>query len=117
MSDADLTALLADWTAAALRIGAQHDVADRGRATARRLRPRAPPLPRRRRTWRTVLRHVDGLAAYAADADIVRVAAWFHDAVYDADRGDNEVVSAGLAETVLDRLDVDRGRSSPRSSG
>ena len=40
-------------------------------------------------------------------ADLVRVAAWFHDAVYDPNRDDNETASANLAETVLDRLDVE----------
>jgi predicted metal-dependent HD superfamily phosphohydrolase len=48
-----------------------------------------------------VLEHVDELAGEAADADAVRLAAWFHDAVYDPSRGDNEERSARLAERTL----------------
>ncbi|GAA3118798.1 putative metal-dependent HD superfamily phosphohydrolase [Kribbella aluminosa] len=50
-----------------------------------------------------VLATVDELAEYADDADTVRLAAWFHDAIYDpqADPGENEEVSAQLAELEL----------------
>jgi predicted metal-dependent HD superfamily phosphohydrolase len=48
-----------------------------------------------------VLSHVDALASHADDPDLVRLAAWFHDAVYDPRRGDNEELSARLAERVL----------------
>jgi predicted metal-dependent HD superfamily phosphohydrolase len=48
-----------------------------------------------------VLDGVDELAAEADDADAVRLAAWFHDAVYDPARGDNEERSAVLAERTL----------------
>jgi predicted metal-dependent HD superfamily phosphohydrolase len=48
-----------------------------------------------------VLDGVDELAAEADDADSVRLAAWFHDAVYDPARGDNEERSAVLAERTL----------------
>ncbi|WP_344233193.1 hypothetical protein [Kribbella hippodromi] len=50
-----------------------------------------------------VLATVDELAEYAEDADTVRLAAWFHDAIYDpqADPGENEEVSAQLAELEL----------------
>jgi predicted metal-dependent HD superfamily phosphohydrolase len=48
-----------------------------------------------------VLEHVDALAAEADDAEAVRLAAWFHDAVYDPSAGDNEERSAELAERVL----------------
>ncbi len=54
-----------------------------------------------------VLRHVDELAADATDADVVRLAAWFHDAVYDPRAADNEERSARLAEKVLAELRVD----------
>src|SRR5205823_7634 len=45
-----------------------------------------------------VLDHVDVLEKYAADPDVVRLAAWFHDAVYFPDRSENEERSARLAE-------------------
>ncbi|MGY6020500.1 HD domain-containing protein [Streptomyces spinosirectus] len=48
-----------------------------------------------------VLEHVDVLAQYAADPDVVRLAAWFHDAVYLPDRSENEERSARLAERAL----------------
>ncbi|MEQ4207678.1 metal-dependent phosphohydrolase [Actinopolymorpha sp. B17G11] len=48
-----------------------------------------------------VLDRIDRLAAYAHDADAVRLAAWFHDAIYDPHRADNEEQSARLAEDLL----------------
>jgi predicted metal-dependent HD superfamily phosphohydrolase len=54
-----------------------------------------------------VLDLVDELAAYAADPDAVRLAAWFHDAVYDPERADNEERSARLAERMLADTDLD----------
>ncbi|MEU2059592.1 hypothetical protein [Streptomyces sp. NPDC013455] len=48
-----------------------------------------------------VLDHVDVLQAYAADPDVVRLAAWFHDAVYLPERSENEERSARLAERAL----------------
>jgi predicted metal-dependent HD superfamily phosphohydrolase len=58
-----------------------------------------------------VLGLVDELAGAAADPDAVRLAAWYHDVVYDPERGDNEQVSAERARAGLrglvpdDRLD------------
>jgi predicted metal-dependent HD superfamily phosphohydrolase len=49
-----------------------------------------------------VLGHVDLLADEAGDARAVRLAAWFHDAVYDVHATDNEEQSARLAEATLD---------------
>ncbi|WP_037608330.1 HD domain-containing protein [Streptacidiphilus rugosus] len=49
---------------------------------------------------------VDRLAAHAEDADLVRLGAWFHDAVYAPDRTENEERSARLAERVLPELGV-----------
>ncbi|GGK89302.1 hypothetical protein Ppa06_54010 [Planomonospora parontospora subsp. parontospora] len=51
-----------------------------------------------------VLDHVDALAGHAGDPDLVRLAAWFHDAVYDPQRGDNEERSARMAERALPEL-------------
>ena len=48
-----------------------------------------------------VLDHVDVLERYADDPDLVRLAAWFHDAVYLPDRSENEERSARLAERAL----------------
>ncbi|MGC0331184.1 putative metal-dependent HD superfamily phosphohydrolase [Streptomyces sp. SAI-170] len=53
-----------------------------------------------------VLDHVDTLERYAADADVVRLAAWFHDAVYLPDRSENEDRSARLAERALPEAGV-----------
>src|SRR5207247_5708292 len=55
-----------------------------------------------------VLDHVDSLADAATSADVVRLAAWFHDAVYDATPGDEER-SAELAEALLPPLGVTGG--------
>ena len=54
-----------------------------------------------------VLHTVDELADLADDADAVRWAAWFHDAVYDVRRDDNEEMSARLAVEELTALDCD----------
>jgi len=54
-----------------------------------------------------VLERVDLLAAEAERPDVVRLAAWFHDAVYDATADDNEQRSAELAQRSLGRLRVD----------
>jgi predicted metal-dependent HD superfamily phosphohydrolase len=57
-----------------------------------------------------VLAAVDALAELAADPVAVRLAAWFHDAVYDRRPGDDEEASAVLAGQVLTRLGVPQGR-------
>ncbi|MFI7138536.1 hypothetical protein ACIBQ5_12485 [Streptomyces massasporeus] len=48
-----------------------------------------------------VLDRVEELERYARDPDVVRLAAWFHDAVYLPDRSENEERSARLAERAL----------------
>ncbi|SER03956.1 Predicted metal-dependent phosphohydrolase, HD superfamily [Streptomyces sp. yr375] len=58
-----------------------------------------------------VLDRVDELEAYADDADVVRLAAWFHDAVYLPDRSENEERSARLAERALPEAGVSRERT------
>ncbi|TDD89361.1 HD domain-containing protein [Actinomadura rubrisoli] len=53
-----------------------------------------------------VLDLVDELAGDAAHPDTVRLAAWFHDAVYDPERADNEERSARLAARMLADTDL-----------
>ena len=54
-----------------------------------------------------VLEHIDTLAGHAADPDVVRLAGWFHDAVYRPDRSENEERSAALAERALPEAGLD----------
>ncbi|MCL7425185.1 hypothetical protein [Streptomyces sp. YS415] len=58
-----------------------------------------------------VLDHVDVLEEYAADPAAVRLAAWFHDAVYLPDRSTNEERSARLAERALPEAGVPAERT------
>lgn len=58
-----------------------------------------------------VLDRVDLLAEYAQDIDAVRLAGWFHDAVYLPDRSTNEERSARLAERALPELGIDEART------
>ncbi|MEU6971775.1 hypothetical protein AB0A71_29370 [Kitasatospora aureofaciens] len=92
--------LLTAWTALLNRCGATDDPEPYGRELLRRWSE-----PQRRyhtpEHLRAVLRHVDDLAGHAADADAVRLAAWFHDAVYRPDRTENEERSAALAVRAL----------------
>ncbi|WP_159769258.1 HD domain-containing protein [Streptomyces sp. HM190] len=53
-----------------------------------------------------VLDRVDLLEEYAADPALVRLAAWFHDAVYLPERSTNEERSARLAERALPEAGV-----------
>ncbi|WP_172388101.1 hypothetical protein [Streptomyces sp. MNP-20] len=48
-----------------------------------------------------VLDHIDTLERHADAPHLVRLAAWFHDAVYAPDRSENEERSARLAERAL----------------
>jgi predicted metal-dependent HD superfamily phosphohydrolase len=57
-----------------------------------------------------VLAVVDEQATFAADTDAVRLAAWYHDAIYDPNRVDNEEASALLAEAALPTLGVPPAR-------
>ncbi|MGW0310119.1 HD domain-containing protein [Streptomyces flavidovirens] len=58
-----------------------------------------------------VLGHLDTLAGHADDPAAVRLAAWFHDAVYRPDRSENEERSAVLAERALSELGLDGART------
>ncbi|WP_299535433.1 hypothetical protein [uncultured Streptomyces sp.] len=53
-----------------------------------------------------VLDRIDVLAGHAANPARVRLAAWFHDAVYRPDRTENEERSAALAERALSEAGV-----------
>jgi predicted metal-dependent HD superfamily phosphohydrolase len=53
-----------------------------------------------------VLDRVEVLEEHAADPDLVRLATWFHDAVYLPDRSENEERSARLAERALTEAGV-----------
>ncbi|MDR3664318.1 MAG: metal-dependent phosphohydrolase [Mycobacterium sp.] len=55
---------------------------------------------------RGILGAVDALAGFADDVDAVRLAAWYHDAVY-AGQSDDEENSARLAESELGELGLD----------
>ncbi|GAA0627090.1 hypothetical protein [Streptomyces crystallinus] len=56
-----------------------------------------------------VLHRIDTLAEHAEDPELVRLAAWFHDAVYRPDRSENEERSAALAERALPEAGLDEG--------
>ncbi|MET0641598.1 MAG: metal-dependent phosphohydrolase, partial [Jiangellaceae bacterium] len=58
-----------------------------------------------------VLHTVDQLAGDAVDPDAVRLAAWFHDAVYTGrPDDDDERTSAALAASILPALGVEAGK-------
>jgi len=59
----------------------------------------------------SVLDHIDVLEKHADDPDVVRLAAWFHDAVYLPDRSENEERSARLAERALTEAGVPEART------
>jgi predicted metal-dependent HD superfamily phosphohydrolase len=104
--DADENALLARWDDLTGRVAA--DPADSDAYGHELLRRWSEPQ-RRYHTpahLAAVLDRVDELAAHAADPDVVRLAAWFHDAVYRPDRAGNEERSAQLAERALPELGV-----------
>ncbi len=93
------------WLSTVRRLGAGGDLAGAGAALLARW-----VEPHRRyhdvRHLRAVIGRVDLLAGEADDADACRLAAWFHDAVYDPQAGDNEERSATVAAETLTALDV-----------
>jgi predicted metal-dependent HD superfamily phosphohydrolase len=97
--------LAVDWLELCRRVGARGDVAGAGAA----LLGRWAELHRAYHDLAhldEVLARIGVLAPEAADADAVRLAAWFHDAVYDPTASDNEERSADLATVTLSGLDV-----------
>ncbi|MGW7071474.1 HD domain-containing protein [Streptomyces sp. NPDC054855] len=58
-----------------------------------------------------VLDHIDVLQEHAEEPDLVRLAAWFHDAVYAPDRSENEERSARLAERALTEAGLTEART------
>jgi predicted metal-dependent HD superfamily phosphohydrolase len=96
------------WLRTAARVGAHGDLAGSGAALLARY---AEPA----RSYHNlthldeVLRNVDELADVAQAPDVVRLAAWFHDAVYDPRAADNEERSADLAQSMLAAMRVDDG--------
>ncbi|WNZ10611.1 hypothetical protein [Streptomyces sp. 11x1] len=58
-----------------------------------------------------VLDRIEVLEDHATDPDLVRLAAWFHDAVYLPDRSENEERSARLAERALPEAGVSEERT------
>lgn len=58
-----------------------------------------------------VLDRIDTLQEYADDPDVVRLAAWFHDAVHLPDRSENEDRSARLAERALPEAGLPRAKT------
>jgi predicted metal-dependent HD superfamily phosphohydrolase len=57
-----------------------------------------------------VLQIIDDHGGSASDINAIRLAAWYHDAIYDPYRVDNEEASALLAESTLPNLGVTPGR-------
>eukprot|EP01105_Mastigella_eilhardi_P006651 TRINITY_DN1819_c0_g1_i4.p1 TRINITY_DN1819_c0_g1~~TRINITY_DN1819_c0_g1_i4.p1 ORF type:complete len:150 (+),score=53.77 TRINITY_DN1819_c0_g1_i4:313-762(+) len=85
-----------EWHALCVRAGCAGDVE---RAWHARLRDAYGAQGRHYHTLAHVsdlLRLVRAHAGLLTDPDAARFAAWFHDAVYDAQRGDNEEQSAAL---------------------
>ncbi|WP_088316503.1 metal-dependent phosphohydrolase [Kineosporia sp. R_H_3] len=103
-----MTDLLDAWRDAVRSAGATAGAAAVDAAGADLLARWAQPHRRHHDTEHLteVLAAIDLLVADAADPAAVRLAAWFHDAVYDGRPGDDEEASAVLAEEVLTRLGV-----------
>ncbi|MFG2969241.1 MULTISPECIES: hypothetical protein [unclassified Streptomyces] len=101
---ADLDALRSRWLTAFLMSRADDSCAVSPHRYADELLRRWQEPQRRYHTvahLTAVLDHIDVLEEYADDPALVRLAAWFHDAVYLPDRSTNEERSARLAERAL----------------
>ncbi|WP_405711551.1 hypothetical protein OG264_21870 [Streptomyces xanthophaeus] len=108
----DTAALRAHWRATVDAAGAAEDT-DPDPYAERLLAAWAEPQRRYHTTAHLihVLARIDQLQQYAADPAAVRLAAWFHDAVYRPDRSENEERSAALAERALPELGIDPART------
>ncbi|WP_031157443.1 HD domain-containing protein [Streptomyces xanthophaeus] len=108
----DTAALRAHWRATVDAAGAAEDT-DPDPYAERLLAAWAEPQRRYHTTAHLihVLARIDQLQQYAADPAAVRLAAWFHDAVYRPDRSENEERSAALAERALPELGIDPERT------
>ncbi|MHC5903884.1 HD domain-containing protein [Streptomyces sp. S6] len=106
---ADLDALHARWLLALLSARADDSCAIAPERYADNLIERWQEPHRRYHTLShltAVLDRVDVLESHAEDPGLVRLAAWFHDAVYLPDRSTNEERSARLAERALTEAGV-----------
>jgi predicted metal-dependent HD superfamily phosphohydrolase len=109
IDEASLDGLRAQWADLTGRYGAAGPAAEAFADLARRYSEKG-------RAYHT-LRHVRELLALLEEApggtprdrDAARFAVWFHDAVYDTHRDDNEARSADLADATLARLGVPEG--------
>ncbi|OEV04948.1 hypothetical protein [Streptomyces oceani] len=101
--------LLARWNALLARAG----VADPAPYGAELLARWAEPQRHYHTTahLRAVLDRIDELATDADDPDAVRLAGWFHDAVYRPERSTNEERSARLARRALAQAGLAPGRT------
>jgi len=104
--------LLPGWTLACQGAGSTAAGGELAQAGARLLAAYGGPdrIYHDLRHLAEVLARVDELAAEADDPDLVRLAAWFHDAVYVtvpvAGQGSSEELSAAAAERELQALSV-----------
>ncbi|WP_409237795.1 hypothetical protein [Streptomyces sp. PA5.6] len=100
---ADDKDLHARWAATLLRASGGASGADPAPYAERLLARWAEPQRRYHTTdhLAAVLDHIDVLEEHAENPELVRLAAWFHDAVYAPDRSENEERSARLAERAL----------------
>ncbi|QNP71974.1 hypothetical protein IAG44_22865 [Streptomyces roseirectus] len=106
---ADLDALRARWLPALLSARADDSCAIAPERYAEELIRRWREPHRRYHTLThltAVLDRVDLLESYAEEPHLVRLAAWFHDAVYLPERSTNEERSARLAERALTEAGV-----------
>ncbi|MEU6218347.1 hypothetical protein ABZ845_12630 [Streptomyces sp. NPDC047022] len=107
----DLDALRSRWVRALLAVREDECFPDPYRYADDLLRRWSEPQRRYHTVEHlaAVLDHIDVLEEYADDPDAVRLAAWFHDAVYLPDRSTNEERSARLAERALPEAGVAQG--------